>query len=68
MTIQHESLPWVAVARLHDLGAFGIEECSIYLRPCDGKGERIALWNEKGEPVTRLEIAAPLAQLPYRPS
>jgi len=55
-----------AVAQLHDLGAFGIEECSIYLRPCDAKGERVALWNEKGEPVTRIEVSAPPSAPPYR--
>lgn len=57
-----------AVAQLHDLGAFGVEACSIYLKPLDEKGSRIALWDEKGEPITRLEISAPEAPPPYRQS
>jgi hypothetical protein len=54
------------VARLHDHGAYGIEACTVYLKPLDDKGERIALWNEKGEAISRLEVSSPEAAPPYR--
>jgi hypothetical protein len=56
------------IARLQEHGAHGVEACSVYLKPLDDKGERIALWNEKGEPISRLEISAQEVIPPYRPS
>lgn len=54
------------LARLHDLGMHGMEDCTIYLKPLDEKGERIALYNEKNEPISRLEFPPPPVASPYR--
>lgn len=56
------------IARLQEHGAHGVEACTVYLKPLDNKGERIALWNEKGEAISRLEVSAPAMLSPYRES
>jgi len=55
------------LARLHDLGAYGIEACSIYLKPLDEKGEVIALYDAKGKQVMKLQFPPLLEATPYRP-
>jgi len=54
------------IARLQEHGAHGVEACTVYLKPLDDKGERIALWNEKGEPISRLEVSLLPESPPYR--
>jgi hypothetical protein len=47
---------------------YGVEACALYVKTLDGKGERIALWNANGEPITRLDMnAAALAGGSSRP-
>lgn len=46
------------MAQLQEHGAFDVEACSVYLKPLDQKGEHIALRDEKGEPVSRIDLRA----------
>jgi hypothetical protein len=54
------------LATLHDLGAYGMEACTIYLKPLDQKGELIALYDEKGSQITRLQFPPAAETKPYR--
>ena len=50
------------VAQLYDHGAYGLEDCRIYLKPLNDKAERIALYDAEDKPVETIDINAPEKQ------
>jgi hypothetical protein len=54
------------VAHLQDSHTFGIEDCTIRLKPLDDKGDQIAIRNSKGESIGKLNINAPPRPPAYR--
>ncbi len=52
------------IAKLQEHGVYGIKDCTVYLKTLDEQAERIALWDAKGEPISRLQmniVASPSA-------
>lgn len=54
------------IAELQEHGVHGVEACSLYLKPLDEQAGRIALWNDKGEPISRLDVPRQATPPPYR--
>lgn len=57
----------IAIARLHDGGAYGVEKFRIRLEPRDSKGQPVILRNRDSEQIRVIQIPEPEAKPPYRP-
>lgn len=64
---RRHTLEQIAVARLHDDGAYGVEKFRISLEPRDSKGQPVTLRNQASEQIHVIQIPEPEAGLPYRP-
>jgi hypothetical protein len=44
------------IARLQEMNVQGVGNCSLYVTPLNGRGDRIALTDQQGRAVEALEI------------
>lgn len=57
----------IALARLEDAGAHGVEKFRIRLEPRDACGQPVILRDGAGKPITRMQIPEPAPEPAYRP-
>ena len=57
----------IAVERLRDAGAYGVEKFRIRLEPRDEDGQPVILRDGAGKPISKIQIPEPPVELPYRP-